>query len=100
MNATSRAGRSFLCAPVSIRRFARSLLVLAALVSAFVTPPARAAETGTITGSVSNVATGNLLAGAKVELPALGLSVLTDDSGAFILTSVPAGTHELVATYL
>src|SRR5690606_18619256 len=50
--------------------------------------------------NVSNVATRNLLEGAKVELPGLGLSTLTDNTGRFVLTGVPAGTHDLVASYL
>ncbi len=59
-------------------------------------PPA----SGVITGSISNTATGNLLEGARVELPQLGLSALTDNTGRFVLSGIPAGTHEVVATYL
>lgn len=70
-------------------------LILAAL--AFAQP---APQAGTITGSISNTATGNLLEGAKVELPQLGLSALTDNTGRFVLNGVPAGTHEVVATYI
>lgn len=55
---------------------------------------------GTISGSISNTATGNLLEGAKVALPQLGLSALTDDTGRFVITNVPAGSHEMVATYI
>lgn len=42
---------------------------------------ARAADTSTLTGTVSNTATGNLLEGARIAVPALGLSVLTDPTG-------------------
>jgi TonB-dependent receptor len=66
----------------------------------FTLPAIRAAETGTITGSVSNLATGNHLEGAQVEVPQLGLSTLTDATGRFILNGVPAGMHEVVASYL
>ena len=65
-------------------------------------PSAAAADTsgtGIISGAVSNVTTGNLLEGAKVELPALGLSVLVDRTGRYVLAGVPAGTHEVIATY-
>jgi TonB-dependent receptor len=55
--------------------------------------------TGSIAGPVSNAGSGNNLQGAKVEIPALGLSTLTDNTGRFLLTNVPAGTYELVATY-
>ncbi|MBL9209659.1 MAG: TonB-dependent receptor [Opitutaceae bacterium] len=55
--------------------------------------------TGTISGNVSNAGTRNLLEGARVEIPALGLTGLTDNTGRFVLSDVPAGTHELVASY-
>lgn len=61
---------------------------------------AAAAEPGTLTGTVSNTATGNLLEGAKVEIPVLGLSTLVDHTGTYLLTGVPAGTHELVVSYI
>ena len=44
--------------------------------------PLRAADSaGAVSGAVSNQATGNLLQGAKVEIPALGLSTLVDETG-------------------
>ncbi|HUR59246.1 MAG TPA: TonB-dependent receptor, partial [Opitutaceae bacterium] len=58
-----------------------------------------AAEGGAITGSVSNAATGNNLEGARIELPRLGLSALTDATGRFTLNGVPSGVHEVTATY-
>lgn len=54
----------------------------------------------TLTGNVSNVATGNLLEGARIEVPALGLTAFTDNTGRYILPSLPAGTHEIVVTYV
>ncbi|MBI4624925.1 MAG: TonB-dependent receptor [Verrucomicrobia bacterium] len=65
-------------------------------------PCASAADTsgaGTISGAVSNITTGNLLEGAKVELPALGRSTFVDRTGRYVLDGVPAGTHEIVASY-
>lgn len=61
---------------------------------------AEAAATGTITGSVSNAATTNLLEGSRVEIVALGLSTLADNTGRYVLTGVPAGTHEVVVSYI
>jgi len=58
------------------------------------------AQSGVITGFVSNAATNKLLAGANVELPQLGLSTLTDDTGRFWIGSVPAGVHELTVAYI
>ena len=89
--------------PISRRRrltFCRSCRYLVVLcLTVFALPIIRAAEVGTITGSISNRATGNHLEGAQVELPQLGLSALTDNTGRFVLNGVPAGVHELVASY-
>ncbi len=76
----------------------RTLVVFAfaALTSARAAAPAA----GSITGNVSNLATGNLLEGAQLEIPTLGLKALTDNTGRYTLTAVPPGTHEVVATYL
>lgn len=51
-------------------------------------------------GSVSNSATGNLLEGARVEFAELGLTALTDNTGRFWFTAVPAGTHHVTVSYL
>ncbi|MFM9090738.1 MAG: carboxypeptidase regulatory-like domain-containing protein [Verrucomicrobiota bacterium] len=59
-----------------------------------------AAPTGTLSGVVSNSATGNLLEGARVEAPALGLATLTDQTGRYVLNGLPAGTHEITVTYI
>lgn len=61
---------------------------------------AASSATGTLTGVVNNIATGNFLAGAKIEVPALHFTTLTDDTGNFLLPNLPAGPHEIVATYL
>ncbi|MDO8545007.1 MAG: TonB-dependent receptor [Opitutaceae bacterium] len=63
-------------------------------------PAASVSPTGVITGSVSNSATRNLLEGARVEVPALGLSALSDNTGRFVLTGVPAGVHDVVVSYI
>jgi TonB-dependent receptor len=55
---------------------------------------------GTLTGNVSNRATGNLLEGARVEVPALGVSALTDNTGRYTLAALPAGNHEVVVSYI
>ncbi|HEY1110686.1 MAG TPA: carboxypeptidase regulatory-like domain-containing protein, partial [Opitutaceae bacterium] len=60
----------------------------------------RAADTGTLTGTVSNAATRNLLQGAKVEIPKLSVTALVDETGSFTLNNLPAGTHEVVVSYI
>src|SRR5215204_2677464 len=61
---------------------------------------ARAAETSSISGTVSNSNTGDLLEGAKIELPQLGLTALTDTTGRFTVPVVPVGTYDIVVTYI
>ncbi len=88
--------------PLPLRRAAARLIrisLVATLVAAF-TSRAADAPAGIITGSVSNTVTRNLLEGARVEIAALGLSALTDASGQYRLTGVPAGTHEVTASYI
>jgi iron complex outermembrane recepter protein len=65
-----------------------------------VQPPARAAEAGAISGTISNAATGNLLEGARVSVPRLGRTALADETGRYVLTGLPAGTYELEVTYI
>ncbi len=59
----------------------------------------RSAVAATLTGNVSNLATGNLLEGARIEIPALRVNALTDNTGRYVLPALPAGTHEVVVTY-
>ncbi len=87
-------------ASARLARLALGLAAPAAATLALLAPTVRAAEAGTLTGTVSNAATGNLLGGARVELPALQLSALVDDTGSYVLGGVPAGTHEIVVTYI
>ncbi|MEN9813393.1 MAG: CarboxypepD reg-like domain, partial [Verrucomicrobiota bacterium] len=82
--------------PARLRLCSLLLLALAAWSAA---PAAPAPAPGTVSGVVSNAATGNLLPGASVRLPVLGLSARADDTGRYVLQEVAAGEHELVATY-
>ena len=70
------------------------------LASQTTTQSSRAAEVATLSGTVSNSSTGNLLEGALVKLPSIGLTALTDNTGRFVLTGLPPGNHQLVATYI
>jgi len=72
-------------------------LALASLVLALNAQPA---DGGSVSGSVGNAATGTLLEGARVTIPTLGLSALTDNSGRYTFSNVAAGEHEIVATYI
>ena len=77
---------------------ARGAVLFAAFLA--ISCPAFAAETGVVSGTVSNAGTGNMLEGARITVPALSLSALTDASGSFVVVGVPPGTHEVVVSYL
>ena len=59
-----------------------------------------AANAGTVSGTASNAATGNLLQGAKIEVRGTNLSALTDRTGRYELSGLATGEHELVASYV
>lgn len=59
-----------------------------------------AAESGVISGTVSNAATGNMLEGARVVIKALGTTAFADNTGRYVLAGVPAGRHQLEVTYI
>jgi iron complex outermembrane recepter protein len=61
---------------------------------------ASAQQTGIVTGTVSNTATRNLLEGARIEVPSLGITALTDNTGRYVLTGVAPGEHEVVVSYI
>jgi TonB-dependent receptor len=84
------------------KRKSRLAILGGGLALALATPTGgnAASDGASLTGSVSNSATGNHLAGARVELPDLGRTVLTDNSGRFTLSDLPAGNHAVVASYL
>ena len=85
----------------AVRRAAAAAVSLLAVCSlALVAPSIRAAEAGTISGSVSNAATRNQLQGAVVAVPVLSITALTDNTGRYTFSGVPAGTYELVVTYI
>jgi TonB-dependent receptor len=76
------------------------MALLSVLLAAVFPGSLTAAETGVIAGSVSNAATGNLLEGARVTIKALGIAGFADNTGRYVLTGVPAGTHELEVSYI
>jgi len=57
------------------------------------------AALGTITGVVTNVATGRTLEGARVTIAGTGREVLTDNRGAYHLANVPPGSLTLSVSY-
>ena len=95
-----RAGTLLLALAVPSASVVARLVRAGTLLLALAVPSASTAHAATLTGNISNVATGNLLEGAQVAVPSLGLSTLTDNTGRYVLPSLPAGTHEVVVTYV
>ena len=78
----------------------RCVIPLIALVNAVSVPPAAAQETQepttlTVTGNVVSDLTAQPVAGVVVVLEALGLTLVTDAQGQFVLDSVPRGVYDL-----
>ncbi|MDO8542290.1 MAG: TonB-dependent receptor [Opitutaceae bacterium] len=86
--------------PAGLRRALWPLVAGVFLVTSSLPATAAEAGTGSLTGTVSNTATQNLLEGARIDAPKLGRSVLTDNTGRFVLSGVPVGDVELVVSYL
>jgi len=79
---------------------ARPPLVL--LLAALVLPSSAYAQgtTGTIRGTVKNVVTGAPLANAQIVVVGTGNGTLTNATGAYTITAVPAGPHVVRARML
>src|SRR5690606_27717382 len=58
------------------------------------------AQSGKITGIVTDAATGQPLAGVQVSVEGTGRSVLTQENGRYFLINIPPGTHTVVAQIL
>jgi hypothetical protein len=71
----------------------RALLSVLALLAASPLP----AQTGTITGTVRDAATGVRIDGATVAVAGTALGARTSVEGTFVLLEVPAGTYTLTA---
>jgi TonB-linked SusC/RagA family outer membrane protein len=70
--------------------------MLSAVVALLVSAPAILAQsTGTIAGTVTIEGSARPLSSAQVSIQRMGLGTQTDDAGAYRITGVPAGTHEV-----
>src|SRR4029077_5852708 len=70
-----------------------------ALLAVLALPPATARDIGTIDGHVRN-ASGQPIARAQVLVVGTALGVVTNDSGYYSISRVPAGTYTLRAQFI
>jgi TonB-dependent SusC/RagA subfamily outer membrane receptor len=68
-----------------------------ALAVVALTAPAAAQDTGTITGLVSDAASGTGMSSVQVYLEGTGLGTLSNASGRYIIINVPAGAYNVTA---
>jgi iron complex outermembrane recepter protein len=83
--------------PPSFVRLLRAATSLFLLITA--SAVLRAADGGSITGSVTSSKTRNALQGATVTVPSLNRTELTDSAGAFAMPNLPAGQVEVIISY-
>jgi iron complex outermembrane receptor protein len=86
--------------PVGAARLLLGLTLIFPLLASDRAGPNPEGAAGIISGVVSNAATANLLEGARVELPQLGLATYTDNTGRYTLPPVPPGPQVIVVTYI
>ena len=58
------------------------------------------AQTGTISGRVTEAETGNPLPGATVQIQEIGVGTATDPDGTYELSDVPVGTYEMSVSFV
>jgi TonB-linked SusC/RagA family outer membrane protein len=70
------------------------------LLALLLLPASAAAQQGSLTGTVTDAATGTPVPGVNVVLVEAELGTATDADGRYSFTRVPAGTHTLRATFI
>jgi TonB-dependent SusC/RagA subfamily outer membrane receptor len=79
------------------RCHAIELVLFAALAAGALSTPAHAQQTGSVTGTVTNLATGRPISGVQVHVEGTTLGTLTAANGQYALTNVPVGEVTVVA---
>ncbi|MCH8568066.1 MAG: TonB-dependent receptor [Balneolales bacterium] len=78
----------------------RKILAFAVLSLVVLMPGLALAQTGSITGTITDSRTGEALPGATVFLPDLSLGQSTNLDGQYTINNVPAGVHAVRITYV
>jgi len=72
----------------------------AALFALALTAGPAVGQTGTVTGSVVEDATGAPVNGVQISIEGIDRGGLTNQQGRYLVVNVPAGTHTVRATYI
>jgi TonB-dependent receptor len=91
--------RALLLCLAALRRRSSRVLLLAACRGLGLLLPFTPATAASLTGAVTNAATGSVLEGARVVLKDRGLETVTDDFGLYRFDDLPSGAVVLVAYY-
>ena len=75
-------------------------LLIAVLFAMLAIPAAMSAQTGSVTGKVTDGANGTELTGANVFIQQLQLGAVTDLEGNYSIPNVPAGTYQVRVTFV
>src|SRR5690606_2074886 len=75
-------------------------LLIAVLFAMLAIPAALSAQTGSVTGKVTDGANGTELTGANVFIQQLQLGAVTDLEGNYSIPNVPAGTYQVRVTFV
>jgi TonB-dependent receptor len=78
----------------------RRLLATLAALAAAVLSPALLAQTGILSGRVTDTGVGVGLSGAQVTVVGLGIQTATNPEGEFVLVNLPPGEHEVEVSYV
>jgi len=76
------------------------IALLFMLQSLAIISPAFAGTTGIISGTVTDAATGEKLAGVNIEVQGTNLTTVTDENGYFVITNVPPGDYKVTANLI
>jgi hypothetical protein len=66
----------------------------------FVSYSALTAQSGNVSGSITDATTGEPLIGANVFLEGTSLGAATDFEGNYFINDVPIGSYKLIANYI
>ena len=75
-------------------------LLIAVLLAMLAIPAAMSAQTGSVTGKVTDGSNGTELTGANVFIQQLQLGAVTDLEGNYSIPNVPAGTYQVSISFV